>query len=116
MARVIHPSHQGYVAMIGVFVDTFIILNLTAFVVIGSGLYDPELAGEALNGAALAQAGFREGFGPFGNIFIAVCLTFFAFSTIISSYFFGVANVKYLFGSKVIDSLYMYISWFAPRC
>lgn len=103
VARVIHPTHQGYIAMIGVFVDTFIILNLTAFVVVGSGLYDPEIAGEALNGAALAQAGFREGFGAFGNIFIAICLTFFAFSTIIGSYFFGLANVKYLFGRKVIQ-------------
>jgi AGCS family alanine or glycine:cation symporter len=102
VARVIHPTHQGYVAMIGVFVDTFIILNLTAFVVVGSGLYDPEIAGEVLNGAALAQAGFREGFGSFGNIFIAICLTFFAFSTIISSYFFGAANVRYLFGKRAI--------------
>ena len=102
VARVIHPTHQGYVAMMGVFVDTFIILNLTAFVVIGSGLYDPEIAGEALTGSALAQAGFREGFGGLGNIFIAICLTFFAFSTIISSYFFGIANVKYLFGHRAI--------------
>ena len=32
VAKVDHPSHQGYVAMIGVFIGTLIILDLTAFV------------------------------------------------------------------------------------
>ena len=107
VAKVAHPAHQGYVAMIGVFIDTFIILNLTAFVVIGSGMYDPSIAGAKLTGASLAQAGFTSGFGLFGgiasgigNIFIAFCLTFFAFSTVIGWYFFGEANYKYLFKSK----------------
>ena len=102
VAKVDHPTHQGYVAMMGVFIDTFIILNLTAFIVIGSGMYDPYVAGEQLTGAALAQAGFRQGLAGFGNIFIAFCLTFFAFSTVIGWYFFGEANFKYLFGSKGI--------------
>ena len=102
VAKVDKPVDQGYVAMIGVFVDTFIILNLTAFVVIESGLYDPTVANAELTGAALAQAGFRTGMGQFGNLFIAICLTFFAFSTIISWYFFGEANIKYLFGKKAV--------------
>jgi len=102
VAKVDHPTHQGYVAMIGVFIDTFIILDLTAFVVIGSGMFDPSISGANLTGAALAQAGFRTGLGAFGNLFIAFCLTFFAFSTVIGWYFFGEANFKYLFGSKAI--------------
>ncbi|MBR3288138.1 MAG: sodium:alanine symporter family protein [Lachnospiraceae bacterium] len=101
VAKVDHPTHQGYVAMMGVFIDTFIILNLTAFIVIGSGMYDPfNNEGVQLTGAALAQAGFRQGFGVFGNIFIAFCLTFFAFSTVIGWYFFGEANFKYLTKAK----------------
>ena len=102
VAKVDHPSHQGYVAMIGVFIDTFIILDLTAFIVIGSGMFDPSVSGANLTGAALAQAGFRTGFGGFGNLFIAFCLTFFAFSTVIGWYFFGAANFRYLFGSKAL--------------
>ena len=93
---------------IGVFIDTFIILNLTAFVVIGSGVcfehVDPAtgetIAAGALTGAALAQAGFRSVYGSFGNIFIAVALTFFAFSTVIGWYYFAEQNVKYVFGSR----------------
>lgn len=101
VAKVDHPTHQGYVAMMGVFFDTFLILNLTAFIVIGSGMYDPaNNEGVQLTGAALAQAGFREGLKGFGNIFTACCLTFFAFSTVIGWYFFGEANFKYLTKAK----------------
>ena len=38
-----------------------------------------------------------------GVIFIEVCLFFFALSTIIGWYYFGVANVKYLFGNKAMN-------------
>ncbi|MDO7205700.1 alanine:cation symporter family protein [Paraclostridium bifermentans] len=41
-------------------------------------------------------------FGKFGDIFIAICMFFFAFSTIIGWYFFGEANIKYLFGTKAV--------------
>ena len=41
-----------------------------------------------------------KGFGSAGIIFVAVCLFFFAFSTILSWHFFGLVNVKYLFGEK----------------
>lgn len=105
VAKVPHPAEQGYIAMIGVFIDTFVILNLTAFVVIGSGVCfvnDSSMQQSALSGAALAQEGFCTTFGNFGNIFVAIALTFFAFSTVIGWYFFGEANWKYLFGTKTI--------------
>lgn len=108
IAKVPHPAEQGYAAMIGVFIDTFIILNLTAFVVIGSGVcfdhVDPvtgeTIAAGTLTGATLAQAGFRTVFGSFGNIFIAIALTFFAFSTVIGWYYFAEQNVNYIFGTR----------------
>ena len=46
--------------------------------------------------------GFRRVFGGFGPIFIAVCMFFFAFSTIIGWYFFGQSNFKTLFGEKIL--------------
>ena len=105
MARVNTPHEQGVVAMIGVFIDTFVVLNMTAFVVI-STLYagDGILASGAAEGVAktnMAQLAFSEVFGSgFGNAIVAVCLLFFAFSTIISWNFFGRLNVEYLFGRK----------------
>ena len=53
-------------------------------------------------GTELAQTAFDTVFGSFGNIYIAICLFFFAFSTIIGWYFFGEANVKALFGAKYV--------------
>lgn len=99
IAKVKHPAEQGYVAMMGVFIDTFLILNLTAFVIIITGVITPD---ESLIGTALTQAGFSAVFGKFGEVFIAICMFFFAFSTIIGWYFFGEANVRYLFGGKAI--------------
>lgn len=45
---------------------------------------------------------FSTVFGSFGNFYVAICLLFFAFSTIIGWYFFGEQNVKYLFGVKAV--------------
>ncbi|WP_027399367.1 alanine/glycine:cation symporter family protein [Anaerovorax odorimutans] len=98
IAKVKHPCEQGNIAMMGVFIDTFIILNMTALVILTSGI---PLDG-ALEGVALTQAAFIASFGNFGAIFIAICMLFFAFSTIIGWYFFGEINVKYLFGQKAV--------------
>ena len=102
MAKVAKPQDQGAVAMIGVFIDTFIVLTMTALVILTSGMLGTTGAdGQMLTATALAQAAFNNSFGSFGNIFVAICLLFFAFSTIVGWYFFGEANVKALFkGSK----------------
>jgi AGCS family alanine or glycine:cation symporter len=111
-AKVEKPHDQGVVAMIGVFIDTFIVLTITALVVIstlyaGNGpLSTPE--GLALNGvtgaitkANMMQTAMGEIFGKTaGSVLVALCLTFFAFTTIISWNFFGKQNVEYLFGKK----------------
>lgn len=97
VAKVNHPHEQGVVAMIGVFIDTFIILTLTALVVVSSGQWN-----SGLTSIELAQSAFNAALGSFGNIFIAVCLLFFAFSTIVGWYYFGETNVKALFGSKFV--------------
>ena len=81
--------------MMGVFIDTLIILNLTAFAVMITGQLNTY--NQDLTGAALTQAAFTASFGKFGAIFIAICMFFFAFSTIIGWYFFGEKNVRYLF-------------------
>ena len=108
-ANVSDPHDQGVVAMIGVFMDTFVVLTLNALVVI-STLYTPDgplaacgAAAESttLGKANLAQTAFGVVFGETaGAMFVAVCLFFFAFSTILSWNLFGKINVIYLFGKK----------------
>ncbi len=97
LAKVNHPREQGAVAILGVFIDTFVVLTLTGLVLITSGLIP-----DGLTGTALTQAAFSQAFGGFGPVFIAICMFFFAFSTIIGWYFFGQSNFKALFGEKVL--------------
>ena len=92
-----NPHEQGLTAMISVFIDTFIVLNLTVFSVLTTGAMD-----SGKGGIALTQEAFMRGFGSFGDIFVAICLLFFAFSTVLSWHFFGQINVQYLFGKKAV--------------
>ena len=97
VAKVDHPVEQGFVAMTGVFIDTFIVLNLTALVILTT-----KSIPTGKTGAELSQYAFSTLYGKGGDIFVAICMFFFAFSTIIGWYFFGQANIKYLFGPKAV--------------
>ncbi|MBQ9941478.1 MAG: sodium:alanine symporter family protein [Christensenellaceae bacterium] len=105
LAKVKDPHEQGAVAMTGVFIDTFVVLTMTALVVI-STLYagDGILASGAAEGVAktnMAQLAFGSVMGDgIGSAFVAICLLFFAFSTIISWNLFGRINFNYMFGKK----------------
>ena len=94
VAKVDHPAQQGFAAIMGVFIDTFVVLNMTAFVIFVTGVLDGKTSG-----ITLTQNAFHVGLGDFGLPFVAVCMFFFAFSTIIGWYFFAEQNIKYLFGN-----------------
>ncbi len=105
VAQVSHPVEQGVLGIIAVFIDTFVVLNITVFTVMTSGVLDNNFieGGANLRGISLVQAAFAEHFlGSWGYPFIAVCLLFFAFSTVIGWYYFGETNIRYLFGAKAL--------------
>lgn len=108
LANVETPHDQGCVAMIGVFIDTFVVLTLNALVIICT-LYTPDgplaacgaVAASGLTKASLAQTAFGVVFGErAGAMFVAVALFFFAFSTVLSWNLFGKINAEWLFGKK----------------
>ena len=115
------PHEQGTVAMIGVFIDTFVVLTITALTVVitlytkGGILADGTIP-EAINKTNLAQTAFGTLLGEAGgNIFIAIALFFFAFSTVLGWNMFGKINVAYLFGKnakseKIATTVYTVIS------
>ena len=118
LANVKHPHEQGCVAMIGVFIDTFVVLTLNALVIISTlytpgGLLENGYTGaitETLGKANLAQTAFGTVMGSqIGSIFVAIALFFFAFSTILGWNLFGKVNVEYLFKGKA-TTLYMIIA------
>lgn len=107
MAKVPHPCQQGLVAMMGVFVDTIVLLPLTVLVILTTGSLDGKRTG-----IELTQYAFSAVFGDWGSILIAICVFFFAFATIVGWYFFGLSNVKYLFGKKAIPIYSILVSIF----
>jgi len=111
LANVKDPHDQGVVAMIGVFLDTFVVLTLNALVIIstlyteGGPLHEcgAAAASTVLTKTNLAQTAFGVVFGEsLGAMFVAVCLFFFAFSTVLSWNMFGKINATYLFGKKAV--------------
>ena len=104
MANVKKPHEQGCVAMVGVFIDTFVVLTMTALVVISTLYTDARIAKGMLVGIDknnMMQVAMSSVWTEsIGNLFVAICLLFFAFSTIIGWNFFGRINVQYLFGKK----------------
>lgn len=115
MANVEKPHDQGVVAMIGVFIDTFVVLTMTALVIISTLYSNGSTAWTEVSKTNAMQTAFSTAlpasFGSFGNIFVAICLLFFAFSTIISWNFFGKLNVQYMFkNSKAATTVYSVIA------
>lgn len=129
-ANVETAHEQGCSAMIGVFFDTFVVLTMTALVLI-SCLYAGDGSVFNASQAALSSGGDMQGVqtaiadaginknnaitlsiaslfsdasvgAQIGAIFVAICLTFFAFSTVISWNLFGRINFEYLFGKKSV--------------
>lgn len=95
-ASVSHPVKQGLIQALGVFTDTLLVCSCTAFIILISGLYThPEL-----NGIALTQSALQSEIGSSGPIFIAIAIFLFAFSSIIGNYYYGEANIRFLFGRK----------------
>ena len=97
-ANVSHPALQGMAAFIGVFVDTILVCTATALIIL---LTDANLSG--LKGAAVTQQAFTTAFGGIGAGLLALCLTFFAFTTIIGWYYFGESNIRFLFKNKFLN-------------
>ena len=108
LANVKNPHEQGMVAMVGVFIDTFVVLTLNALVIISTlytkdGILTEGVIPDGVSKSNLAQLAFGSIMGGNkGAIFVAICLFFFAFSTILGWNLFGRINVEYLFGKKAV--------------
>ena len=96
-AHVSHPVKQGLVQSLGVFIDTIVICSCTAFILLVSGV---DLSGKSGIGIELTQSALSSQIGPAGSVFITIALFFFAFSTVISTYYYGEANLRFFTKSK----------------
>ncbi len=91
------PVREGVVAVLEPFIDTVVICTMTALVILISGAY----TGEA-KGVAMTAAAFNSGIPGFGNYFIPIAVTLFAYSTLLSWSYYGERAIDYLVGEKGI--------------
>lgn len=89
-----HPASQGYVQMLGVFMDTIVICSATVAIILMSGEY----VGHAteVTGIELTQRALSSQVGDWGGIFVAVAIFFFAFTSIIANYSYAETNLIFL--------------------
>jgi len=94
------PVRQGMWGIAEVFLDTMVICTMTALVVLGSGAVDLNtgLMKEGINDATLVTRAFGTSFGRAGEWFLVICITLFAFTTVIGWSYYGTKVTEYLLG------------------
>lgn len=92
-----HPAVQGFMQMLGVFMDTLVICTATASIIILSGVVNPEVEQE---GIQLTQLALSQYVGDWGVIFVAIAIFFFSFTSIIANYSYGESNLEFISGDK----------------
>ena len=88
-----HPASQGYVQMLGVFIDTIVICTATAAIIILSGQLAP---GSGVSDIQLTQLALTSQVGEWGSIFVAVAIFFFALTSIVANYSYAETNLIFL--------------------
>ncbi len=103
-SNVKEPVKQGMWGIFEVFFDTFVVCTMTAVVVLTSGYIDLEtgLAVEGVNDATLVSQAFGNVFGVVGEMFIAIAMLLFAFTTVLGWSQYGTKAVEYLLGEKAV--------------
>ena len=101
-ASVSHPVKQGLIQTLGVFTDTLLICTCTAFIILFSGA---PLDGSA-DGVQLTQQALTMEIGGSGEIFIAIAIFFFAFSSILGNYYYGEANIHFMTKRRWVITCY----------
>ena len=93
------PIQQGLYGIFEVFADTTVICTMTSLVILMSGT--PIEYGQPA-GVELTNAAFAMTYGKYASVVVAIGLSLFAGSTILSWGLYGTRCAEYLFGSKVI--------------
>jgi AGCS family alanine or glycine:cation symporter len=97
-AQTREPVRQALVSMTQTFIDTIVVCSFTGIAIVASGVWS-----SGMNGAALTQAAFASALPTsLGYGIVTVCLTLFAFSTILGWGYYGGQSVAYLLGRRAV--------------
>lgn len=101
-----HPVKQGLIQAVGVFVDTLIICSCTAFII----LLSEETLTTGTNGIQLTQRALAAEVGQWSVSFVAFAVLLFAMSTLLSNYYYGENNLRYLTKSRRVRYAYLLVA------
>lgn len=104
------PCKQGFIQMLGVYFTTFVICTSTVFVILTSNINYKIF--DNPNGIEITLKALNSHLGNFGTVILIFAILSFAFSTIISGYYYGESNLKYLdkrINKKNINFLYIIV-------
>ena len=95
-ARTNEPVTQGFVGMLGPFIDTIVICMVTALVIVITGVYD---GSAGMEGVSLTSRAFESSISWFPYV-LAITVFLFAYSTMIAWFYYGLKCLTYLTGEK----------------
>jgi alanine or glycine:cation symporter, AGCS family len=98
-----HPVSQGYVQMLGVFIDTMVLCTCSAIVILLAG----GSSNEGMEGIRLTQSAMTSHLGAGGADFVAAAITLFAFTSVVANYAYGESNLHmFKLDNKVGKAVY----------
>lgn len=86
---------QGMISTLGVYFVTFVVCLGTALIILTSN-YNP-LNYLDVNGIEITRDALSYHLGIVGDILLYICIIAFSFSTIVSGYYYGESNLKFIF-------------------
>lgn len=100
-AHVSHPVKQGLIQTLAVFTDTILVCSATAFIILMSGIVP-----EGNDGIQITQQALETQVGGWAPAFVAIAILFFAFSSLISNYYYGETNIEFINAHPVFLHIY----------
>lgn len=102
-----HPAAQGYVQMLGVYIDTIVVCTATAMIIL---LAQNQLGNEGLTGIRLTQSAVSQHVGGWGSEFITIAICLFSFTSIVANYVYAESNlVLFKLDNKIGRSIFTVI-------
>ena len=102
-----HPASQGYVQMLGVFIDTIVICTATASIILLSGGLE---SFTGMGGIEITQRALDSQVGDWGGQFVAIALLFFAFTSLIANYSYAETNLVFLMHKNTRGVIFLRIA------
>jgi len=92
-AKTNNPIKEGFVAMLGPFIDTLLVCTMTALAILVTGAWQSEA-----DGVTLTATAFESTFSVAGNYILLACVFIFSISSLFSYSYYGTKCLSFLVG------------------